>query len=99
MEVSKQITGVALVLVCALVLGCSAHMHTVGKGAQGGEQAKARQWYVLFGLVPINTVDTKAMAGSATDYTIKTEQSFLDIVINFFTGIVTVNSRTVTVKK
>jgi hypothetical protein len=39
------------------------------------------------------------MAGSAKNYTIKTEQSVLDVVINLFTSIVTVNSRTVTVTK
>jgi len=39
------------------------------------------------------------MAGGAANYEIKTEQSPLDIIINFFTGIVTVYSRTVTVTK
>jgi len=39
------------------------------------------------------------MAAGTTDYTIKTEQSALDVVINIFTSWVTVYSRTVTVTK
>jgi hypothetical protein len=39
------------------------------------------------------------MAGSAKDYTIKTEVSALDVIINIFTTYVSVVSRTVTVTK
>ena len=39
------------------------------------------------------------MAGGATDYTVTTEQSFLDVVINIFTGLVTIYSREITVDK
>ncbi len=79
--------------------GCSAHIHKVGTGAQGGEIENGRQWYVLWGLVPINNIDTNDMADGETDYTIKTEQSALDVIINIFTGMVTIHSRTVTVTK
>lgn len=93
----------ALILLIAMVgligMGCAAHVHQVGSGAQGMDMEQQRQWYVLWGLVPINDIDSAAMADGATNYTIKTEQSFLDIVINIFTGIITVNSRTVTVTK
>ena len=93
---------VSLLVLSALILvlaGCAAHTHIVGNGAQGNAIEKQRQWYVLWGLVPINNIDTKTMAGNAVDYTIKTEQSFVDIVIGFFTGIVTVGCRSVTVTK
>lgn len=79
--------------------GCSAHTHVVGNGAQTGATEEARQWYILWGLVPINDVDTSDMAAGAEDYTIETEQSALDVIINIFTGIITVYSRTVTVTK
>lgn len=82
-----------------LLVGCAAHVHQVGKGAQGHQVVEARQWYVLWGLVPLNKVDTAQMASNVTDYTIKTEQSALDIVMNLFTGYITVYSRTVTVTK
>ncbi|MBW6515027.1 MAG: Bor family protein [Candidatus Cloacimonetes bacterium] len=88
---------IALILLLSLI-ACSTHVHTVGRGPQTGQEVQARQWYILWGLVPINTVDTYQMVAGATDYEIKTEQSFLDVVINFFTSSVTVYSRTVTVK-
>lgn len=91
--------SMGLVLVMALLLGCAAHTHIVGQGAQGGQEVQKRQWYVLFGLVPINSVETDIMAAGASDYTIDTKQSFLDVVINIFTGAVSVYSRTVTVTK
>jgi hypothetical protein len=39
------------------------------------------------------------MAGNTSNYEIKTQATALDFVMNIFTGIVTVNSRTVTMKK
>ena len=74
-------------------------MHTVGKGAQGDNKIESRQWYILFGLVPLNEVDTKEMSGDAENYEIKTEQAALDIVMNIFTSMISVYSRTVTVTK
>lgn len=79
--------------------GCFTHNHTVGSGAAGANATEKKQWYILFGLVPLNTVDSKAMAGGATNYTIKTQQSFVDVVIGIFTGIVTIQPQTVTVTK
>ncbi len=90
--------GVVMLVLISL-MGCQAHIHQVGNGAQTGMMEQQRQWYVLFGLVPINNVDTNIMAADAQDYTIKTEQTFLDVVINIFTSMVTVYSRTVTVEK
>ena len=81
------------------VIGCSTHVHKVGNGPQGNDMMELRQWYVLWGIIPINQVDTNSMAGAATDYEITTEHTALDFVINIFTGLVTVNSRTVTVRK
>jgi len=89
----------AIILTFCLLTGCAAHIHKVGQGAQGAQKSEARQWYVLWGLVPINDVDTQQMSDGAADYTIKTENSALDVIINFFTGSVSVVSRTVTVTK
>ncbi len=91
--------AVAMLLMTCLILilvGCSAHIHKIGKGAQGNNVIEQRQWYVLWGIVPINDVDTSQLT-SAADYTIKTEQSALDVIINIFTGVITVYSRTVIV--
>jgi len=94
----KTIIALMLIIVLSFI-GCSANIHTVGNGPQKNEVQEARQWYILFGLVPLNEVNTQEMAGNVKDYEIKTEQSFLDGFMNAFTGVVTITSRTVTVKK
>ncbi len=92
---------VALILIISLIvmLGCAAHIHKVGVGAKKGMTVQKRQWYALWGLAPLNQIDTREMAGDATDYEIKTEASPVDIILNFFTGYLTIVSRTVTVTK
>lgn len=88
-----------LALSVVFLVGCAAHTHVIGSGAKGGESVSNTQWYAVWGLVPLGMVDTKAMAGGASDYTIKTQQTFLDYFIGMFTGAVTICRRTVTVEK
>lgn len=95
----RKLSVIGLIVGILFVVGCATHIHKVGNGAQDNDIMEARQWYVLFGLVPLNEVNTQAMAGGANDYEIKTEHTALDIVISLFTGVVTVDSRTVTVRK
>lgn len=92
-------TLVLIFLFSFLLTGCMTHMHVVGEGAKQGIVETERQWYALWGLIPINKVDTKEMAKGATNYTIKTEQNALDIIINLATSFVTVYSRTVEVRR
>lgn len=94
-----KVSAVLLIVGILFVIGCAAHIHKVGNGAQGNETMEARQWYVLWGLVPINNVNTNMMAGQPTDYEITSSITTLDFIINIFTGYVTVMSRTVTVRK
>ena len=84
-------------LAVLILASCAAHVHVVGEGAQGMTMSKARQFYVI-DLAPLNEVDTRAMAGDAADYTIKTEAGFVDILITAVTGGI-ISSRTVTVTK
>jgi predicted small secreted protein len=96
----KKIISVFLIVVfCFFLVGCYTMVHQVGKGAQGDMKVSKTQWYILWGLVPLNDANSQAMAGGATDYTIMTQMSPLDFVMNIFTGMVTVYSRTVTVTK
>ncbi len=95
----KKLSTLILIVASLAMVSCTANMHTVGKGAQGSSVKEARQWYILWGLVPLNEVNTNQMAGDANDYEIKTVQSGLDVIMNIFTGMITVNSRTVTVTK
>lgn len=66
---------------------CLATMHTVGNGGRGdcksvGQyDAKKKQWYLLGGLIPLNKVDSKELAGGAQNYTIRTTTSFGDYLI------------------
>ncbi len=88
----------ALVMLVSFT-SCYTLEHQVGQGANSGNSVEKRQWYVLWGLVPINEVDSKAMADGATDYTIETKHTFVDVVIGVFTGFVTVYPKTVKVTK
>ena len=94
----KKITALVM-LTCFLFVGCSTHIHTIGDGSQTGESNSTRQWYALFGLVALNEVDVDAMADGAANYEIKTQSSFVDILISGFTNYVTVSCRSVTVTK
>ena len=95
----RKLSAVLLIVGILFVIGCATHTHVVGKGAQGTDMVEARQWYVLWGVVPINDVDTNAMAGEATDYEITTQFTPVDFVISAVLEIVTINCRTVTVQK
>ena len=95
----KTCSAAVLILGVLLVIGCAAHVHKVGNGAQSNDMIVARQWYVLYGLMPVNKVDTSTMAGAATDYEIITQYTGLDVIFNIVAGVTSVNSRTVIVRK
>jgi uncharacterized protein YceK len=95
-----------LLLVGCLALplsGCSTLNHTVGNGGSGNTEVNsARQWYILWGLVPLNSVDGGKLAkdkGLTTNYTVKSQVSFIDGIINILTSIVTISGQTVSVTK
>ncbi len=93
---------IALILIGLMVfglIGCYTTTHVVGKGAQGNTVVTARQWYALYGLIPINQVDSQKMAGGAKDYTIITQFTLIDYVIGAITGMITVQPMTITVTK
>lgn len=89
----------AAILLSSIVLtSCFTTTHIVGSGGTG-ETVKEKQWFALWGLVPINSVSSQQMAGGKTDYTVTTTFSFADKIIGLFTGIVTIYPMTVEVKK
>lgn len=98
----RKATSLTLALTLALTMvfatGCYTHEHIVGDGAQQGQEVTEKVWYVAYGLAPITEVDTREMAGGAEDYTIMTQQTFIDGLI---TGILfgLVGPRTVTVTR
>ena len=89
-----------LIITTSLVLfisACATHTHIVGKGAQGTAEVSKRQLWVI-SLVPINDVDTRKMAGGATDYEIQTQVDIIDMIVGGLTSGI-ISSRKVTVKK
>jgi predicted small secreted protein len=93
-------SAILVVLIAMISLtGCYTMKHTVGAGAKGSQTESAKQWFALWGLVALNNPDTKEMAHGATDYTIMTQQSFLDGLIGMFTMAVTIQPRTVEVTR
>jgi PBP1b-binding outer membrane lipoprotein LpoB len=89
----------AMFLLAILLSSCMTLTHIVGNGASSGAVTEKKQWYALWGLIPINEVDSKAMAGGAPNYTIKSQVKFIDYVISAFTSVVSVNVQTVAVTK
>jgi PBP1b-binding outer membrane lipoprotein LpoB len=92
-------TLIVVLIAAFFLVSCTTHVHTVGNGPQTGQTETAQQWFILFGLVPLNNVDTGAMAGGAADYEIQTQTAPLDIIIGMVIGFTSVSSRTVTVKR
>jgi len=89
---------------CAVFLtvalgGCFTQKHTIGNGGTGQTSVSQKQWFLLFGLIPLNDVDGGKMASGATDYTIQTQMSFVDFLISIVTQYVTIQPRTCTVTK
>ncbi len=95
----KFLALILIGLMLVTLTGCYTNTHMVGKGAQGNDVTMARQWYVLFGLIPINEVDSQKMADGEKDYTIQTQFTFIDFVIGAFTSVASIQPMTVTVTK
>ncbi len=79
--------------------GCMTFRHTVGSGAQSHQTTEEGQWFALWGLVPLGSVDSKSLAGGAANYTVTTQYKPLDVLISLFTGVVTIHKQTVIVEK
>lgn len=94
---SKQL--IAVFGIALIMSSCFTSEHLVGTGASGSNATEKKQWFALFGLIPINKVDSKTMASGANNYTIKVERSFIDGLIGIFTGIITIYPQTITVTK
>ena len=77
---------------------CYSATYTMGSGAQTGVTVTEKNLYLVGGLFALNTADPQEMAGGAADFTVKTEQSFIDGLIAGLTGGLFA-PRTVTVTK
>ena len=82
----------------AVLPGCVSHTHSVGLGGTGTAVTSSRQFYLFFGLVPINTVETQRLASDLTSYTIDTRFGLVDLLLAPFLLPVTLTTRTVVVR-
>ncbi len=93
---------IIVLLVCAMIFvaSCASHKSVVGNGSQTGEKVKKRQWYALWGGVPIGAgADTKEMAGGASNYTIETSIDALALILNNVIFWTSIRNEVVTVVK
>jgi uncharacterized protein YcfL len=98
----KKAVVMIMIVSSLFLIGCSTHFHTVGTGPQTGVSNTARQFYLLYGLIPLNSVDTGAMAEGAANYEIQTQVGPMDLVINVASAVAIagiVSSRSVKVTK
>lgn len=95
----KKSLKMMMVLLAASMLFASCYSYTtvVGKGAQGGTVVTKWNHYVIYGLAPVGVSDAKEMAGDAEDYTVNTQQTFVNGLVSALTmGIYTPTTTTVT---
>ncbi len=97
-KASIHLLTLVLLLSTFTLSGCFVHEHVIGNGSQTGQADSQRQWYVAFGLAALNEVDTNALAAGASNYEIRTEQTFIDGLIYAITGGI-IGPRTVTVTR
>lgn len=82
----------------ASLCGCVSHTHVVGLGPTGAGENSARQYYIFFGLVTLNSVDAQRLAPELTSYAIDTRFAFVDLLLSPLLLPLTATSRTVTVR-
>jgi hypothetical protein len=97
--VKKTVLLLLIALMAFSFVGCMTHEHIIGTGAQTGYTESAKQWYLLWGLIPLNSVDTKALSGGSENYKIVTSVSPLDAIISAIGASFTLRVRTVEVVK
>ena len=95
----RRLSTVLLIVAMVFVVGCAAHTHKVGHGPAFNRTAVERQWYILYGLVPLHDVDTQAMAEGRRNYEITTQVTLVDFIYRVLFYPVTITCRTVTVTR
>lgn len=99
------VVTLALAMLAPGITSCRTFRHNVGKGAQAHQVvAEKAQWWILWGIVPLTPSPSEdggklAASMNLSDYTIQTQYNIIDVVISFFTGIVTIHKTTLTVEK
>lgn len=83
----KGLLKLSLVVAIAMTMtSCYTFTATVGNGPQTGTKIVAHNHYLIDGLAPISTANTKELVGDAKDYSITVSHSFVDGFLNMLTG-------------
>lgn len=90
---------IIILVACVSLSSCMTLTHTVGNGGKFEHMTKKRAVYALFGMVPVNKFDSKALAGGATDYTVKTQFTIIDLLISIPASLITFHTQTVYVSQ
>ena len=95
----RKLSAVLLIVAMVFVVGCARHTHKVGHGPAFNRTAVERQWYILYGLVPLHNVDTQAMAEGRRNYEITTQVTLVDFIYRVLFYPATITCRTVKVTR
>jgi len=96
----KLITLALLFVLVSSFLGCATikvggNAQLVSSSQEGTKIAEQRYWYALWGLVPLGDNSTDPyIPSSVKKLRVETTTTFIDGLISFFTGIVTITCRT-----
>ena len=80
-------------------MSCYTFKQDFGTGAPKVTVIHKHKWYALWGITPLNTVDAKKLAGTANNYSVKSQFRITDVLISLITGCFSVVTQTVTVTK
>lgn len=83
----KGLLKLSMIITLVITMtSCYTMTSIVGNGPQTGTQIVAHNHYLIDGLVPVSTANTKALAGDAKDYSITVSHSFVDGFLSMLTG-------------
>ena len=96
--IKRKMKMMAVIMAATFMFAsCYSYTSVVGSGAQGNTKITSWNHYVIYGLAPVGTSDSKAMAGGAKNYTVHTRQTFINGLISSLTfGLYTPTTTTVT---
>lgn len=72
------IKWLSIFAVAIMMTSCYTFTATVGNGPQTGTKVIAHNHYLVEGLAPISTVNTKELVGDTKDYSITISHTFID---------------------
>jgi len=72
--------------ISVMMTSCYTFTATIGNGPKTGEKIVAHNHYLIDGLAPIATANTKELVGDTKDYSITISHSFVDGLLAWITG-------------